>query len=55
MSPMTCFGQKELSEALAIIQREDPSVVVTVNPETGQTLLSGTWMFCIVFCRVMHA
>ena len=40
--------QKELSEALAIIQREDPSVAVTVNPETGQTLLSGTCGCCVI-------
>lgn len=33
--------QKELDAALANLQREDPSFVVTVDDETGQTLMSG--------------
>ncbi|KAJ0396493.1 hypothetical protein ATCC90586_002811 [Pythium insidiosum] len=33
--------QKELDDALYFLQREDPSFVVTVDEETGQTLMSG--------------
>lgn len=33
--------QKDLDDALAHLQREDPSFVVSVDEETGQTLMSG--------------
>lgn len=33
--------QKDLDDALYYLQREDPSFVVTVDEETGQTLMSG--------------
>lgn len=33
--------QKRLDQALKIIQREDPSVKVKIDEETGQTVLSG--------------
>lgn len=33
--------QKDLDDALYHLQREDPSFVVTVDEETGQTLMSG--------------
>lgn len=33
--------QKDLDDALFHLQREDPSFVVTVDEETGQTLMSG--------------
>ncbi|KAG1708032.1 hypothetical protein DVH05_024717 [Phytophthora capsici] len=33
--------QKDLDNALESLQREDPSFVVTVDEETGQTLMSG--------------
>ena len=33
--------QKALEEALAQLQREDPSLHVTQDGETGQTVLSG--------------
>ncbi|KAJ1569454.1 Ribosome-releasing factor 2, mitochondrial [Nowakowskiella sp. JEL0078] len=34
-------AEKQLSEALTLLQREDPSVRVTVNEETNQTVISG--------------
>jgi hypothetical protein len=33
--------QKALHEALACLQKEDPSLTVTHDAETGQTLLNG--------------
>ncbi|TGZ83190.1 P-loop containing nucleoside triphosphate hydrolase protein [Ascodesmis nigricans] len=34
-------AQKQLDEALAILLREDPSLNVSTDPDSGQTLLSG--------------
>nr|CCA14335.1 elongation factor G putative [Albugo laibachii Nc14] len=35
------ISEKELEDALHILQREDPSFVVRLDDETGQTLISG--------------
>ena len=34
-------AQKDFERALSCMQKEDPSIRVTVDEETGQTLLSG--------------
>ncbi|GLD99800.1 hypothetical protein PINS_up008528 [Pythium insidiosum] len=41
VEPESSAKQKELDDALYYLQREDPSFVVTVDEETGQTLMSG--------------
>ena len=41
--------QKALEEALQRLQREDPSLRVSVDQDTGQTVLSG---MCIVIVAV---
>jgi elongation factor G len=41
LEPYSLSEQKNLEEALAMLLREDPSLSVTVDPDSGQTLLSG--------------
>lgn len=41
IEPASMSHQKGLEHALACLTREDPSLRVTVNEETGQTILSG--------------
>ncbi|KAA8907439.1 P-loop containing nucleoside triphosphate hydrolase protein [Sphaerosporella brunnea] len=41
IEPYSLSEQKPLEEALAMLLREDPSLSVTVDPDSGQTLLSG--------------
>lgn len=41
LEPYSLSEQKNLEEALAMLLREDPSLSVTVDSDSGQTLLSG--------------
>ncbi|RPB18353.1 P-loop containing nucleoside triphosphate hydrolase protein [Terfezia boudieri ATCC MYA-4762] len=41
LEPNTLGEQKHLEEVLQILLREDPSLHVSVDPDSGQTLLSG--------------
>jgi len=41
IEPKTKADQEKLNETLARLEREDPSVKVSRDPETGQTLLTG--------------
>jgi elongation factor G len=41
IEPYSLSEQKPLEDALAMLLREDPSFSVTVDPDSGQTLLSG--------------
>ncbi|KAL6057392.1 Ribosome-releasing factor 2, mitochondrial [Balamuthia mandrillaris] len=41
VEPESLSGQKALDQALSSLQREDPSFVVSVDPDSGQTLMSG--------------
>jgi elongation factor G len=41
IEPRSADEQEKLSQALATMVREDPSLRVSVDPETGQTLISG--------------
>ncbi|KAJ3413175.1 Ribosome-releasing factor 2, mitochondrial [Chytridiales sp. JEL 0842] len=41
VEPITSADDRKLSSALASLIREDPSLVVTIDPESGQTLLGG--------------
>lgn len=41
LEPNSLSEQKQLEEALQILLREDPSLHVSVDPDSGQTLLSG--------------
>ncbi|XP_003740372.1 ribosome-releasing factor 2, mitochondrial [Galendromus occidentalis] len=41
IEPPSTGQQKNLDHALACLQREDPSLVVTVQQDTGQTVISG--------------
>lgn len=41
IEPKTSIDQKKMSQALATITREDPSLRLGSDPETGQTLISG--------------
>ena len=41
IEPKTASDQDKLKEALARLEKEDPSFAVNINPETGQTLISG--------------
>ncbi len=41
IEPKTKADQEKLSQALAKLAQEDPTFKVTVDPETGQTIISG--------------
>lgn len=41
VEPHSLSEEKPLAEALALLLREDPSLQVSVDPDSGQTLLSG--------------
>ena len=41
LEPTSLSEQKPLEEALAILLREDPSLHVSIDPDSGQTLLAG--------------
>lgn len=41
VEPHSLSEEKHLAEALALLLREDPSLQVSVDPDSGQTLLSG--------------
>lgn len=41
IEPKSSADQKKLEEGLEALLREDPSCAVNIDPETGQTLLSG--------------
>src|SRR6266700_4633087 len=41
IEPKTQANQEKLAQALAKLAMEDPSFIVTTDPETGQTLISG--------------
>ncbi|KAI9876207.1 MAG: Ribosome-releasing factor 2, mitochondrial [Pleopsidium flavum] len=41
MEPHSLSEEKHLGEVLAILLREDPSLQVSIDPDSGQTLLSG--------------
>lgn len=41
VEPHSLSEEKHLGEALALLLREDPSLQVSVDPDSGQTLLSG--------------
>ncbi len=41
VEPKSSRDRDKLLEALAALERQDPTIVVTPNPETGQTLISG--------------
>ncbi len=41
LEPHSLSEEKHLAEALALLLREDPSLQVSVDPDSGQTLLSG--------------
>ena len=41
IEPETTAERKKLDEALTLMQRQDPTFSVTVNAETGQTLIGG--------------
>lgn len=41
VEPRSSKDRDKLLEALAVLERQDPTVSVTANPETGQTLISG--------------
>lgn len=41
IEPKSSADQKKLEEGLSALLREDPSCSINVDPETGQTLLSG--------------
>ena len=41
LEPYSFSEQKRLEEALTMLLREDPSFSVTIDPDSGQTLLSG--------------
>lgn len=45
IEPPSSGYQTALEHALSELQREDPSLRVTHNPETGQTVLGGTYDF----------
>lgn len=42
IEPPSLSAQSALEEALVQLQREDPSLRVSQNSETGQTVLAGT-------------
>ncbi len=41
VEPKSSKDRDKLLEALAALERQDPTISVTANPETGQTLISG--------------
>ncbi len=41
IEPDTAAERKKLDETLALMRRQDPTFSAVVNPETGQTLISG--------------
>ncbi len=41
VEPKSSRGRDKLLEALAALERQDPTISVTTNPETGQTLIGG--------------
>ncbi|MFA7160810.1 MAG: EF-Tu/IF-2/RF-3 family GTPase, partial [Kiritimatiellia bacterium] len=41
IEPKTSAGRDDLMAALAALSDEDPTLLVTANPDTGQTLVSG--------------
>ena len=41
IEPRTAAEREKLSQALAILRKEDPTFVCKVDPETGQTIISG--------------
>ena len=41
VEPHSLSEEKQLAEALALLLREDPSLQVSLDPDSGQTLLSG--------------
>jgi elongation factor G len=40
IEPESLSAQKALDDALGLLRKEDPSFSVSLDPETGQTLLS---------------
>jgi elongation factor G len=40
IEPESLSAQKALDEALHLLKKEDPSFSISLDPETGQTLLS---------------
>ncbi len=47
VEPPSLMEQKKLDVALANLEREDPSLRVRNDEETGQTILEGVWRVCI--------
>ena len=41
IEPRTAGGRIKLAEALEVLKKEDPTFVVSYQPETGQTIISG--------------
>lgn len=41
LEPHSLSAQKQMEESLAMLLREDPSLNVTTDPDSGQTLISG--------------
>jgi elongation factor G len=41
VEPLTSADDRKLTSSLAALVREDPSLIVTVDPESGQTLMGG--------------
>jgi elongation factor G len=50
VEPQSAKDQERMSQALAMVVREDPSLRLGVDPETGQTLLRGLGELHLMIC-----
>ena len=50
IEPVSSADHERLGQALAMMTREDPSLRVAIDPETGQTLVSGMGELHLMIC-----